>query len=47
VPQSLRLEWSGPAEFTAGYRVEHSADLRAWRPGGAGQLMALTSAPGR
>ena len=46
VPQSLRLEWSGPAEFTAGYRVEHSNDLRGWRPGGAGQLMALTSAAG-
>ena len=46
VPQSLRLEWSGPAEFTAGYRVEHSNDLRAWRPGGAGQLMALSSAAG-
>ena len=29
MPQSLRLEWSGPAEFTAGYRVEHSNDLRA------------------
>ena len=46
VPQWLRLEWSGPAEFTAGYRVETSPDLRAWRPGGAGQLMALTSATG-
>ena len=46
VPQSLRLEWSAPAEFTAGYRTEHSADLRTWRPGGAGQLMALASAVG-
>ena len=46
VPQWLRLEWSGPVEFTAGYRVETSPDLRAWRPGGAGQLMALTSATG-
>jgi hypothetical protein len=45
-PQSLRLEWSGPAEFTAGYRVEHSGDLRTWRAGGAGQLMALASAAG-
>jgi len=43
-PQSLRLLWSGPAEFTAAFRIETSDDLRAWRPGGQGQLMALASA---
>ena len=46
LPKWLRLQWSGPAEFTAGYRVDSSDDLRSWRPGGAGQLMALTSAAG-
>jgi hypothetical protein len=46
LPKWLRLQWSGPAEFTAGYRVDRSDDLRSWRSGGAGQLMALTSAAG-
>ena len=45
-PQSLRLQWSGPAEFSAGYVFEQSDDLRAWRPGGAGQVMALASPAG-
>jgi hypothetical protein len=46
LPRWLRLQWSGPAQFTAGYRVETSDDLRTWRPGGAGQLMALASTSG-
>ncbi|MEO7336483.1 MAG: DUF3999 family protein [Caldimonas sp.] len=45
-PGSLRLRWTGPAEFTAVYRIETSDDLRSWRPGGTGQLMALASASG-
>lgn len=45
-PQSLRFAWSGPAEFTAGFRFETSDDLRRWRAGGAGQLMALASPAG-
>ena len=45
-PRSLRLRWSGPAEFTAAYRVETSDDLRQWRPAGSGQVMALQSAHG-
>lgn len=45
-PQSLRLQWSGPAEFSVGYVVEQSDDLRQWRPGGAGQVMALASPAG-
>jgi hypothetical protein len=42
-PQSLRLQWSGPAEFTAPFGFETSDDLRSWRHGGQGQLMALAS----
>jgi len=42
-PQSLRLAWSGPAEFSAAFRFDTSDDLRTWRAGGAGQLMALTA----
>ena len=42
--QSLRVLWSGPAEFSAAFRFETSADLRTWRPGGSGQLLALASA---
>ncbi len=45
-PQALRLQWSGPAEFSAAYTLESSDDLRTWRPGGAGQVMALVSAGG-
>lgn len=45
-PQSLRLQWSGPAEFSAAFRFESSDDLRQWRHGGAGQLLALASAGG-
>ena len=45
-PQSLRIAWSGPAEFTAAFRFETSDDLRQWRSGGSGQLMALASPAG-
>jgi hypothetical protein len=45
-PQSLRLAWSGPAEFSAAFRFETSDDLRQWRAGGAGQLMALAGPAG-
>lgn len=45
-PQSLRLRWSGPAEFAAAFSFDTSDDLRNWRPGGAGQIMALVSPTG-
>ena len=45
-PQSLRVQWSGTAEFTATFAFETSDDLRSWRHGGAGQLLALSSATG-
>jgi hypothetical protein len=45
-PQRLRLRWSGPAEFSAAYRIETSADLQTWHPGGSGQLLSLQSAGG-
>ena len=45
-PQQLRLRWSGPTEFSALYVVETSDDLRSWRAGGSGQVMALASATG-
>jgi len=45
-PQQLRLRWSGPAEFTAAYRLESSDDLRQWRGAGSGQVMALQSQAG-
>jgi hypothetical protein len=45
-PRWLRLHWTGTAEFSAGYRLEASDDLRAWRSAGAGQLLALVSAGG-
>ena len=45
-PRSLKMQWSGPAEFSVAFDVEMSDDLRAWRPGGSGQLMALASASG-
>src|SRR5206468_452565 len=43
-PAWLRLHWSGPAEFSASYRLETSDDLRAWRAAGSGQVLALASA---
>ncbi len=45
-PHSLRLQWSGPVEFSAAYTLELSDDLRRWRPAVGGQLMALASAAG-
>ena len=45
-PRSLRLRWSGPAEFSAAYRLETSDDLRQWRSAGSGQVMALQSSSG-
>ncbi len=45
VPESLRLAWSGPAEFNAAFSFDVSDDLRTWRPGGSGQVMALAPAP--
>jgi hypothetical protein len=45
-PTRLRLRWSGPAEFSAGYAIETSADLRAWRTAGSGQVLALQSPGG-
>jgi len=45
-PQSLRLQWSGPAEFSAVFVFDTSDDLRAWRRGGSGQVMALTAGSG-
>ena len=46
-PDSLRLSWSAPAEFSAGFDLEVSDDLRRWRSAGGGQLLALNSASGR
>jgi Protein of unknown function (DUF3999) len=45
-PESLRVAWSGPAEFSASFRFDSSDDLRQWRSGGSGQLIALSSATG-
>lgn len=45
-PVFVELAWSGPAEFSAGFRLEASDDLRHWRPAGGGQLMSLASAAG-
>ncbi len=45
-PQALRVQWSGPAEFSAAFRFETSDELRTWRAGGVGQLLALASANG-
>ena len=42
----LRLRWSGPAEFSAAYAIETSADLRDWRAAPGGRLMALQSSVG-
>src|SRR6185436_10062467 len=45
-PQALHLRWSGPAEFSAVFSFDSSDDLRTWRHGGQGQLMALSSPQG-
>lgn len=45
-PDQLRLAWSGPNEFTAVFDIATSDDLRNWRTGGAGQVLALQSPSG-
>src|SRR5687768_8384837 len=42
-PRRLQLRWSGPAEFSAAYALQTSADLRSWRNAPGGQVMALQS----
>jgi hypothetical protein len=42
-PDQLRLAWSGPSEFSAAFDIATSDDLRNWRAGGAGQVLALQS----
>ncbi|MDP1690803.1 MAG: DUF3999 family protein [Burkholderiaceae bacterium] len=44
--QALHMAWSGPQEFNAAYRLESSDDLRAWRAGGGGQLLAFSGESG-
>lgn len=46
-PASLRLAWSGPAEFGAGFDIDTSATLREWRNAGSGQVMALAGPSGQ
>jgi hypothetical protein len=46
VTHALRLAWSNAADFSAAYDIDVSADLRSWRPGGSGQLLALSSPSG-
>lgn len=46
---SLRLHWQGEAEFSIGYTLEHSPDLKGWRAAPGGQVSALAlqgAAPG-
>ncbi len=45
-PHALRLIWSGPSEFSAGYHIETSDDLRAWQAAGSGQVLALAGVDG-
>ena len=45
-PRRLVLRWTGPTEFTAGYAIETSADMRSWRSAPGGQVMALQSSSG-
>ncbi|HEU5293582.1 MAG TPA: DUF3999 family protein, partial [Burkholderiaceae bacterium] len=45
-PHSLRVQWSSPTEFAASFSFETSDDLRSWRRGGYGQLMALSATAG-
>jgi hypothetical protein len=45
-PRRLLLRWSGPAEFSAAYALETSADMRGWRHASGGQVMSLQSAGG-
>jgi hypothetical protein len=43
---ALRLTWSGPVEFSAGFSLASSTDLRSWRNAASGQVMALASSDG-
>jgi hypothetical protein len=45
-PDQLRLAWSGPNEFSAAFDIATSDDLRNWRAGGFGQVLALQSTNG-
>lgn len=45
-PHAIRLQWSGPAEFSVAYDLDSSDDLRLWRGGGGGHLMALAASTG-
>ncbi|MFG6431278.1 DUF3999 family protein [Roseateles sp. LYH14W] len=46
-PQQLRLRWpADAAPFQAGYRLETSADLQAWRPLGTGHLLGVSTGDG-
>ena len=46
-PRQLRLRWpNDAAPFQAGYRLETSADLQAWRFLGTGQLLGLRNTDG-
>lgn len=45
-PVQLRLQWPAEAEFSSGYLLEASDDLRQWRAAGGGQLMALRGSSG-
>ena len=45
-PDQLRLIWSGPNEFSVAFDIATSDDLRNWRAGGFGQVLALQSASG-
>ncbi len=42
-PARLQLQWSGPAEFSASYTLQHSSDLKSWREASGGSVMALAS----
>lgn len=45
-PSAIRLQWSGPADFSVAYDLDHSEDLRTWRRGPGGHLLALSSPAG-
>lgn len=45
-PAFIELAWDGAAEFSAGYRLETSDDLRQWRAAEGGQLMSLRAPAG-
>ena len=45
-PDQLRLIWSGPNEFSVAFDIATSDDLRTWRAGGVGQVLALQSTHG-